>query len=132
MSTGQDIDLAALPLQLRKLCAGLGVANTVRLLDVHGGTRLYIPKGAGGGLAELLGAGGLSALQTEFEPGSFVWLPMPGKIVAQLRNRQIRLEHARGDSHKTLAVRYGRTSRQVVNILAAGREPADAAENSLF
>ena len=111
------VDVSTLPPQLRRLVRALGVADTLRLLKHRGGTRLEFPdKGTRGFLVELLGLEQTRALLNAFEGQPRIDLPKLDKITTQIRDREIRADHAAGISVTTLAVRHDLTMRQIWNI----------------
>lgn len=119
------IDASTLPPQLRRLVLTIGVADTLRLLKARGGTVIKLPRREDRSyLRELLGADSARALIAAFEGEPRVELPKADKILAQLRDREIRRDHlAHGVSLPTLAVRHDLTVRQIKNICAAETEP---------
>jgi Mor family transcriptional regulator len=114
------IDRSALPPQLKRLVDVLGVALATKLLKRRGGTRLVLAQGRREGeLVELLGVEACLRLHNAFEGVPVIWLPKADKLVAQIRDREIRRLHREGRSLVALALEFDLTSRHIQNILAA-------------
>ncbi len=121
------INARMLPPQMRRIVRAIGIAGTFQLLRWRGGRRLKLPRDASRSeLVAIVGTGALDALLAEFGPQEVLTLPKVDKMVLQLRDTQMRAEHAAGRSIPDLAGAYGLTTRHVLNILAVGRDWADA------
>lgn len=127
MTRRHAIDVRRLPPPARKLVAAIGVESTIRLLSIRGGARLCVPHDPARShtLTPALGVEAVTALVKVFGGGTWVDLPMPDKLLNQIRDAQIRAEHAEGDSLMTLAGRYSLTTRHIQNIIRDERAASD-------
>lgn len=102
----------------------IGQQATFRLMQLHGGTRIYIPEARHCGerhyLAVAIGHDQLLALAREFG-GDRVEVPVGLYAVKKARNAEILERHRDGATQSELALHFGITERQVRNILA-GRD----------
>lgn len=114
------IDPRRLPPQLRTLVATLGLAPAVRLLEARGGTRLHIARDPAKcrALPGLLDAGQVAALCAAWG-GLRPTLPMPGKVLAQVRDAAIRADRR---PNSRIALDYGMTVRRVQQIRNGAEE----------
>jgi hypothetical protein len=112
------------PAELAWLTDLVGPAPLLRLIEAHGGTRLYIPKDPNQGMpiARLLGLDQARALAQRCG-GDFLKVPLA-------RNWRVRLYRARGDSYPAIARALGITESQVSKILTAAG--ATRAQMDLF
>ena len=126
-----EIDIVDLPPSLQRLVEAIGVKATLALVSHHGGIRLYVPKTVKPGhrLTRQIGLQGARALAACF-PGELLFVPRAAGALRALRNKQIRQQHAAGDSAATIARRVGLTERQVFTIL--GKRLPDVKQSSLF
>jgi hypothetical protein len=111
-----QINADLLPPQARKLVRLIGMAQTLKLLELRGGITLRIPVKAEDSDV-LLAILPLAAVQklSESMPGQRLELPKCDKIIKQLRNlaiRQARAQH----SASQLATAYGLTRRHIINL----------------
>lgn len=114
-----EIDVSAYTPMLRRLIRAIGAGGTMLLLRWRGGCRLCIPQTPDRSeLQKYLTFAQVQALIDTFGAGSAISLPKPDKLYIAERNVQIRGEHADGDSLATLALRYGLTTRHIMNIVA--------------
>jgi hypothetical protein len=101
----------------------LGEEMTLRLLELHGGTQLYIPFGSKAGtlsLARDLSPEAEIALASEFG-GNNLKLPL-------CKEWRARIYRKRGMTHKQIAKRLGCTERGVVTYL---KQPASSQQMAL-
>ena len=96
--------------ELRRWVQRLGPDGTLRLIETHGGTRLYVPKSANAtDLAGELGADLLAAL-VAWRPGEHVMVPVA-------RDWRAQVYQARGESYAQIARRLCMTENGVWAIL---------------
>ncbi len=89
-----------------ELLALLGPDDFMRLVERHGGTRLYVPRGDGAsGLAEEIGAAAVEKLRSR-RAGEWIRVP----LAREWRARQYRLA---GLSNSQIAVKLGLTETGV-------------------
>ncbi|MDE2468842.1 MAG: hypothetical protein KGL35_08880 [Bradyrhizobium sp.] len=120
-----SLDVRMLPPQIRRIVRAIGIAQAFVLLRWRGGRRLKLPRdGARSELAAIIGTAALEALVAEFGAQEILTLPKVDKMILQLRDRQMHVEHAGGSSVPQLAGLYGLTTRHVLNILGARRASA--------
>ena len=101
------------PAELSWLTDAIGAEATLRLIEEHGGTRLYVPKEPNQGtpIAHLVGLVGAQRLASAFG-GDYLKVPLA-------KNWRVRLYRARGDSYSAIARRVGMTESAVGRILSA-------------
>ncbi|GGG43362.1 hypothetical protein GCM10010964_33470 [Caldovatus sediminis] len=95
------------PAELEPWTSRIGAEATLKLIERHGGTRLYIPKAPNQGCA-LAREIGLEAALTLAASWGGDWLRVP-----LARNWRVRLYRARGDSYPTIARKLGLTEKAV-------------------
>lgn len=132
-----EVDVSPYTPMLRRLIRAIGIGGTTALLRWRGGCRLCLPHDPRRSeLAQYLSVGQVQALIDTFGAGSRITLPKPDKLYLQARNREIRDAHTR-DSLAALAMRYGLTTRQIMNIVAVndddgGKSDTDGTQSELF
>jgi hypothetical protein len=101
------------PAEIAWIADLVGAEATLRLIEEHGGTRLYVPKEPNQGtpLARLVGIAGANAMAARYG-GDFIKVPLA-------RNWRVRLYRGRGDTYTAIARRLGITESQVSKILTA-------------
>lgn len=118
-----------LPPLLKRIVRAVGLPAALRLLKARGGTRYCVPVSPTGLILEFMDSRQATALIRELGATEHVSLPKADKALLELRNAQIRLEYAAGDSLLTLALRYNLTTRHVLNIVrGTDREEDEAAD----
>lgn len=133
-----EVDVSPYTPMLRRLIRAIGIGGTTALLRWRGGCRLCLPHDPRRSeLAQYLSIGQVQALIDTFGAGNPVTLPKPDKLYLQARNSEIRVSHAQGDSLAELALRYGLTTRHIMNIVAAndddgGQSDTDGTQSELF
>lgn len=126
------IDESTLPPQMRQLVRAIGVVDTIKLLKARGGTFLKPPHSADRTyLVELVGKDSTRALINLYEGQPFVMLPKADKLLAQIRDRQIREQRAAGESLMTLALRFDLTVRMIQYICCEESEPKTVPDRQL-
>lgn len=110
------------PAELAHLAELLGAEGLFRLLDTHGGTRLYVPRtpAPASPLAVLLGMAAAEQLAAEWG-GDYLRVPLAKAWMA-------RCLRARGYSHGMIA-RHMRTTENTVRLMLQG--PPDTRQISL-
>lgn len=105
---------------LRKIVSVIGLPAALTVLKAHGGTKIRKPRGLDPMMfRELLGEDAARNLARVFAAREFVTLPKADKILQELRDRAIRADTE--TSLNALAVRWGLTTRQILNIKRADR-----------
>lgn len=101
------------PAELAWLADHIGADATLRLIEAHGGTRLYVPEkpNQGSPLARLVGLSQARALADRYG-GDYIRVPLA-------RNWRVRLYRQRGETYPAIARRLGITESQVGKILTA-------------
>ncbi|GGG30850.1 hypothetical protein GCM10010964_18460 [Caldovatus sediminis] len=114
------------PAELSRLAALIGGEATLRLIEAHGGTRIFVPARPNQGhpLARTIGLEAARALAAEW--GS-TWLKVP-----LCRHWRVRVYRARGESYKAIARRLGMDESGVWRILHAARMTGEARQTDLF
>lgn len=119
--------LKTLPAVLRAVVRALGFGRAREWLAVHGGVNVSVPAWRTQALG--LSADELARLRTALAPhlsaAGRVWMPKADKLFQRVRDAQIRKDTA---SIKTLAHRYGLSSRHICNI----RREDDDGQGDLF
>lgn len=125
-----EIDVSPYTPMLRRLIRAIGIGGTTALLRWRGGCRLCLPHDPRRSeLAQYLSIGQVQALIETFGAGNPVTLPKPDKLYLQARNCEIRVAHVQGDSLADLALRYGLTTRHIMNICASDDDDGGDAAN---
>nr|WP_275949576.1 Mor transcription activator family protein [Nevskia ramosa] len=84
-------------------------------------------------MIDILGRDLAEQLVKAFADDVVISLPKADKLLAQVRDAAIRLEHATGDSMAVLALRYDLTERHVLNIVQSSVRPVwRAPDRDLF
>lgn len=123
---------ALLPESLKEIADLIGVESTIILINVHGGTHIYIPHYPQAiikhPIAVLIGSVSFKILTLRWG-GSHLQIPKADTLARLVRNKQIQ-EDAKTQSRKKLAVSYNMTERAIRDILsqpipaAMGRKPS--------
>lgn len=129
-------DLSRLPPPLPGVLSDIariaGFPAALAIAKRWGGTRLYVPRVDGLApehpLVELVGYDQARAI-AEYLGGDRPEIARAARYMIRCRNRWIRTDRARGDSHAVLALRYHLTERQIRNILGA---PESVSHYDLF
>jgi chemotaxis response regulator CheB len=129
-----ELDPDALPESVQSLVEVIGLAATLKLVESHGGIRLWVPKrleGAGGGqaLIDLIGQRAAEQLVHVFG-GDVLSVPRCVRAIRHQRDAEIRRRRAEGEPVARLAREHGLTERQVFSILASNG--GQAAQGSLL
>lgn len=121
-----EIDIDQLPQTAAEIVDAVGVDAALRLVEVWGGVRVYVPQRITDdhALVSTLGRGLAETLAARFG-GEALNIPRCLHALRAVRNTRIRSERRQGDSPASLALRYGLTERQVYSILAADDAPDD-------
>jgi hypothetical protein len=117
------VDESLLPPQARRLVRGIGFPATLKLLRARGGTRIRMPRRGENSqlLVDLVGTEAADQVVKLFPDQEFVLLPKCDKLVAQMRDAEIRARRP----HMTLqalALEYDLTIRWIIAI--TGEVPA--------
>lgn len=114
--------LEALPPAVRELVRVLGGADTMRLIGLHGGAHMSVPKRPKDDhpLRMALSPAGFDKLVAEYG-GEGVDLPKGDAYLRRLRHEHVRQCRAQGLTIDETAVATGYTRRHVINIM--GGEP---------
>lgn len=114
------VDLPPPPPELAELVRLVGVEATLTLVELHGGTRLSVPKGANQGtrLAREIGLAAARAISAEYG-GLMIKVPMA-------KPWRARIYRSRGMSYPAIARRLGTTEGRVWAWLNAARMTAQA------
>lgn len=123
------IDL--LPPVLQDMVALIGLPLTMKLVEVYGGTRLFVPKREVAGdhyLAILLGIEAANKLVAHYGGEEHFDIPLALRALKAVRNSQIRAER-QSESERVLARRYKTTER---NIRLICGEMVDDRQTALF
>lgn len=127
-----EIEARYLPGVLQEIAELIGLPGTLKLVEVYGGVRLYVPKRMEQDhpLASLIGFDNAATLAATY--GGELHFDIPRAVAATraARDRRIRDDRATGRTHRELALRYGLTERQIRNIL--GDEGEDDRQVGLF
>lgn len=126
-----DVNLHLLPPQLRLLVRVLGEAAAFKLVEQRGGGYVVVPKRAHAGhwLGELIGPIAFAAL-VEHYGDQTLQLPKYDSVLRQVRHERVRQLRREGRTISQVAVQTNYTMRQVINILAADDEAAEAARQA--
>lgn len=123
------IDL--LPPILQDMVELIGLALTMKLVEAHGGTRLFVPKREVAGdhpLAKLIGSEAAQMLIDAYGGEEHFDIPLAMRALKAVRNAQIRAER-KNESERVLARRYQTTER---NIRLICGERVDDRQTALF
>ncbi|WP_186301480.1 Mor transcription activator family protein [Denitromonas halophila] len=106
--------LALLPALLADIARLIGVPGALKLIDRHGGTRLYVPEQIprGHALVTLLGHGE-ALLLAERYGGDRIDIPVAHGWRRAMRNAAIMHERRSGTPQPAVARRYGMTERGI-------------------
>ena len=120
------IEESRLPPQARRLVRGIGLAKTLALLRARGGTRIRMPRHGEKSdlLVSLVGAEAADQVVKLFPEAEFVLLPKCDKLVAQMRDAEIRARRPH-TTLQALALEYDLTIRWIIAITG---EPLAASE----
>lgn len=128
------VDVDQLPPQMRELVRTIGLSETIALLEARGGIPTYIPRQPTGNseLNAFLSAESVAKLVAKW-PGETLDIPMPTKLVTQLKNRAI-IEATvnQGVPGRQAARQYGVTYRWVKILKRKAREDIDDGQRDLF
>ena len=126
-----SVESELLPQSMADLVDIIGLPSVLKLMDAFGGTEVWIPEKLNHA-HDLVAAVGAEAAQTlcEYMSRERVKVPRGAAIRREVRNRAIRRERHEGAKLAELALRYGMTDRQVLNILNS--EPADDRQQDMF
>ena len=108
-----------LPQSLTSVVAAIGLPDTQKLMQVYGGTRIFIPRRLGDQhkLTNLLGIVQARRLSHHFG-GERLLIARGAKAVRYRRNAEIVRRYGAGESVASLARRHQLTERQIYTILA--------------
>ncbi len=113
-----SIDVRALPHGLQPIVRHLGLQKAIKLLTVEQGQMFYIPEKptATHHIVEVFGMELVTEWVERYPPGAYQ-IPMLGKILCQLRNKDIcSALDDRTSSIQQLVKRFGITRQQITNI----------------
>lgn len=112
------INTLLLPDSLRELVRVLGEPAAFRLVELHGGGRLIVPKSVTPGhrLIDDLGLKTFCDL-VEHYGGGVIDLPKYDAVLRQLRHQRVRSLRGDGHTHDRIAVLTGFSRRWVIKIL---------------
>ncbi len=125
------LDTDLLPPILQDIVALIGLPHTMKLVDQHGGTRLFVPKlgvAEDHPLAVLLGHRAASKLIAHYGGEEHFDIPLAARALRAVRNAQIRAERPH-TSTRLLALKWRTTER---NIRIICGEMADERQGGLF
>ncbi|NWO05549.1 MAG: hypothetical protein HLX50_07555 [Alteromonadaceae bacterium] len=127
MSVEEDL----LPESMAELVDIIGLPAVLKLMEARGGTEFWVPERITH-QHPLVDDIGTEAAQTmsEYMPLERIKVPRGAAIRREIRNRAIRRERFEGAKLAELALRYGMTDRQVLNILNS--EPEDDRQQDMF
>ena len=123
----------ALPEGLRELARVLGDADALRLVGLHGGARVSVPKKAREDhtLRMALGAVAFERLVDEYG-GETIDLPKGDAYLRELRHNQVRQCRDQGLTVDATAKATGYSRRHVINILGGETNGADTLTIDMF
>lgn len=113
-------EFPTLPGQAIRLIEAVGYGPALSLLRKRGGTRVRVPRATQECSMLMESLGSVEAVEQfaqEFSDQEYVTLPKAKKIVALMRDRNIREQRAHGASIAVLALRYDLTRAWVYKIL---------------
>ncbi|MEO5340637.1 MAG: hypothetical protein H7837_08990 [Magnetococcus sp. MYC-9] len=116
----QPLSAADLPASLTDMVEAIGLTNTLQVVKVYGGTRLFVPKQvhAQHRLANLLGMEQARRLSHHFA-GESLTIPRLAAAMRARRNQEIIRRYDAGESARQLAQAYHLTDRQIYTILSS-------------
>lgn len=126
-----DVDIDLLPPILQDVVALIGLPHTMKLVEKHGGTRLFVPKREVDGdhaLVRLLGHHAAHKLIEHFGGEEHFDIPLAWRAIKAVRNAQIRAGRPH-TSVRLLALEWGTTER---NIRLICGEIEDDRQSGLF
>lgn len=123
----------ALPERLRELVRVLGEADTFKLIGMHGGARVTVPKKATPDhvLRFALSDDAFNRLVQEYGGEAFD-LPKGDAYLRELRHNQVRAHREQGLTMDEIAEVTGYTRRHVINILGGHAGGVDQFTMDLF
>jgi len=126
-----SVEAELLPESMADLVDIIGLPAVLNLMEALGGTEFWVPEKLHHSHA-LVEAVGTEAAQSlcEYMARERIKVPRGAAIRREVRNRAIRRERREGAKLAELALRYGMTDRQVLNILNA--DPEDDNQGDLF
>lgn len=126
-----SVETELLPDSMADLVDIIGLPAVLKLMKTFGGTELWVPEKLSHA-HNLVTAIGPEAAQTlcEYMARERLKVPRGAEITREIRNRAIRRERREGAKLAELALCYGLTDRQVLNILNS--EPADDSQQDMF
>lgn len=118
-----SVESELLPESMAELVDIIGLPSVLKLMEAFGGTEFWVPEKLQH-LHPLVAAIGPEAAQTlcEYMARERIKVPRGAAIRREVRNHAIRRERHEGAKLAELALRYGMTDRQVLNILNADPE----------
>lgn len=128
------VDPASLPSSLRELVEALGVEDALKLVGMHGGARITVPKVARPDheLRLVLGEAGFAALVQRYG-GEALDLPKGDAYLRELRHDQVRRYREAGYTMDEIAEATGYTRRHVINIVGGHADSgADVYTRDMF
>lgn len=133
MPGAPDLDLDLLPPVLRELAAQLGVAPITRLVEAHGGTRIYVPHAVDEEhrLVAVLGLAPARALCAALG-GDYLDVPRCLRAAKHLRDQALIRDARAGMTQRELALKYGMTERNVRLLWRAAGLEVDDRQAELF
>ncbi|ALU41917.1 Mor transcription activator family protein [Pseudoalteromonas rubra] len=126
------IDLAVLPHGVRVYVAVLGVQKALKLLQEHQNRMFYIPAEPGPEheFSKVFGTDLAMRIAQEHGCKSYQ-VPTAGKVLAQLRNRQIIEAYKAGAHVNQLVEQFGLTRQHITNLVRQAEPDAAAIEDWL-
>lgn len=131
MNTAAEINTDLLPPILQDLVELIGLHLTMKLVETHGGTRLFVPKREVADdhpLARLLGAQAANKLVGAYGGEEHFDIPLALRAMKAVRNAQIRARRPHS-SLRLLALEFRTTER---NIRIICGEMVDDRQQGLF
>ncbi|HEU0283270.1 MAG TPA: hypothetical protein VFQ99_05760 [Gallionella sp.] len=125
------VDIELLPPILQDVVELIGLHLTMKLVETHGGTRLFVPKREVADdhpLARLLGSEAAQKLVDAYGGAEHFDIPLALRALKAVRNAQIRAERPHS-SLRLMALRYRTTER---NIRLICGELVDDRQDRLF
>lgn len=114
-----DIDVQDLSPRLRELVDVIGLAATVKLVNIRGGTWVYLPHAGQeqSVLADIVGADAAEQMIAHYGSARRLELDRGKRALAAVEKRAI-VREAEKESATVLAIRYNRTERYIYAVLA--------------
>ena len=127
-----EIEARYLPASLQAIVELIGLPATLKLVEVYGGVRLWVPKkfDPDHPLVKLLGHAHAAKLCETYGGDEHFDIPRALAAIRAARNARMRNDRSMGATHRELALRYGLIERQVRNIL--GDDEEDDRQGGLF